>query len=184
MSGDGARETADAVGAGARRAVDVAAETPARISRADPELCAFLDVWGEEALRRAAEVGCASPAPEPVALARETAGRLVSADVVRLARPAVRPSLIDPGPAWLTLRTPGSDAAYAHRVRAADDARLHGLFGHTVLLLTPTAPTAPHGHDGPGDACSTVLNRLPRSPARGSGETTSPPRPPSPARPW
>ncbi|MER6293827.1 amidase [Streptomyces althioticus] len=324
MSGDGAREIADAVGSGARRAVDVVAETLARIARADPELCAFLDVWGEEALRRAAEVdarvaagerpplagvpvavkgrgglraaepllaagavavgatsvpgpgtpwqtwglgargrtvnpwradrtpggssagaavavaaglvplatgadgagsvripaawcgvaglkvaggrfpsrdrtglaapgilartaadaglwwrvvsardaspppfpltavwspglGFASPDPEPIALARETAGRLVSAGMVRLARPAVRPSLLDPGPAWLTLRTPGADAADAHRVRAANDARLRDLFSRADLLLTPTAPTAPHGHDGPGDTYSTSL---------------------------
>lgn len=324
MSGDGAREIADAVGSGVRRAVDVVAETLARIARADPELCAFLDVWGEEALRRAVEVdawvadgerpplagvpvavkgryglraagpllaagavavgatsvpgpgtpwqtwglgargrtvnpwradrtpggssagaavavsaglvplatgadgagsvhipaawcgvpglkvtggrfpsrdrtglaapgvlartaadaglwwrvfsgrdaspppfpltavwspdlGYASPEPEPVALARETVGRLVSAGVVRLVRPPARPSLLDPGPAWLTLRTPGADAADAHRVRAVNDARLRDLFSRADLLLTPTAPTAPHGHDGPGDTYSTAL---------------------------
>ncbi len=56
MSGDGARQIAAAVRAGARRAVDVVAEALARIERADPVLCAFLDVWGEEALRRAGEV--------------------------------------------------------------------------------------------------------------------------------
>ncbi|MFD8252108.1 amidase [Streptomyces werraensis] len=324
MSGDGAREIADAVGAGARRAVDVVAGSLARIERADPVLCAFLDVWDEEALRRAAEVdarvaagerlplagvpvavkgrrglraaepllaagavvvgatsvpgpgtpwqtwglgahgrtvnpwradrtpggssagaavavaaglvplatgadgagsvripaawcgvtglkvtggrfpsgdrtglaapgilartaadaglwwrvvserdappprlpltaiwspglGFASPDPEPVALARAAVGRLVAAGVVRLARPPVRPSLLDPGPAWLTLRTPGADPRDAHRVRAANDARLHDLFGRADLLLTPTAPTAPHGHDGPGDTYSTAL---------------------------
>ncbi|CAL9458516.1 amidase [Streptomyces sp. enrichment culture] len=324
MSGDGAREIADAVCAGARRAVDVVAGSLARIERADPVLCAFLDVWDEEALRRAAEVdarvaagerlplagvpvavkgrrglraaepllaagavvvgatsvpgpgtpwqtwglgahgrtvnpwradrtpggssagaavavaaglvplatgadgagsvripaawcgvtglkvtggrfpsgdrtglaapgilartaadaglwwrvvsardappprlpltavwsprlGFASPDPEPVALARAAVGRLVAAGVVRLARPPVRPSLLDPGPAWLTLRTPGADPGDAHRVRAANDARLRGLFSRADLLLTPTAPTAPHGHDGPGDTYSTAL---------------------------
>ncbi|GGP64922.1 amidase [Streptomyces variabilis] len=324
MTGDGAREIADGVRAGTRRAVDVVAETLALIERADPELCAFLDVWDEEALRRAAEVdarvaagerlllagvpvavkgrrglraaeplraagavvvgatsvpgpgtpwqtwglgargrtvnpwradhtpggssagaavavaaglvplatgadgagsvripaawcgvlglkatggrfpsgdrtglaapgilartaadaglwwrvvserdaspppfpvtavwspdlGFASPDPEPVALARAAVGRLVAAGVVRLARPPFRPSLLDPGPAWLTLRTPGADPADAHRVRAANDARLRGLFDRADLLLTPTAPTAPHGHDGPGDTYSTAL---------------------------
>lgn len=101
--------------------------------------------------------GLRLPGPEPVALARETAVRLVSAGVVRLARPSVRPSLLDPGPAWLTLRTPGADPADAHRVRAANDARLRDLFSRADLLLTPTAPTAPHGHDGPGDTYSTAL---------------------------
>ncbi|MFC8443160.1 amidase [Streptomyces griseoincarnatus] len=324
MTGDGAREIADGVRAGTRRAVDVVAETLALIERADPELCAFLDVWDEEAPRRAAEVdarvaagerlplagvpvavkgrrglraaeplraagavvvgatsvpgpgtpwqtwglgargrtvnpwradrtpggssagaavavaaglvplatgadgagsvripaawcgvlglkatggrfpsgdrtglaapgilartaadaglwwrvvserdaspppfpvtaiwspdlGFASPDPEPVALARAAVGRLVAAGVVRLARPPFRPSLLDPGPAWLTLRTPGADPADAHRVRAANDARLRGLFDRADLLLTPTAPTAPHGHDGPGDTYSTAL---------------------------
>ncbi|MCM2516576.1 amidase [Streptomyces griseoincarnatus] len=324
MSGDGAREIADGVRAGTRRAVDVVAETLALIERADPELCAFLDVWDEEAPRRAAEVdarvaagerlplagvpvavkgrrglraaeplraagavvvgatsvpgpgtswqtwglgargrtvnpwradrtpggssagaavavaaglvplatgadgagsvripaawcgvlglkvtggrfpsgdrtglaapgilartaadaglwwrvvserdaspppfpvtaiwspdlGFASPDPEPAALARAALGRLVTAGVVRLARPPFRPSLLDPGPAWLTLRTPGADPADAHRVRAVNDARLRDLFDRADLLLTPTAPTAPHGHDGPGDTYSTAL---------------------------
>ena len=54
-------------------------------------------------------------------------------------------------------RTPGADPSDAHRVRAANDTRLHALFGGVDLLLTPTAPTAPHGHDGPGDTYSTAL---------------------------
>ncbi|MEV5367887.1 amidase family protein [Streptomyces albogriseolus] len=325
MSGDGALEIAAAVRAGARRAVDMVAEALARIARADPELCAFLDVWGEEALRRAAEVdariaagerlplagvpvavkgrhgrraaepllaagavavgatsvpgpgtpwqtwglgaggrtvnpwradrtpggssagaavavaaglvpwatgsdgagsvripaawcgvlglkvtggrfpspdrtglaapgvltrtagdaeawwrlvsgragqpaapfpvtavwspdlGFASPDAEPVALARQTVGRLVDAGVVRLVRPPAAPLLLDPGPAWLALRTPGADLTGAHRVRAADDERLRALFTRADLLLTPTAPTRPHGHDGPGDTYSTAL---------------------------
>lgn len=326
MSEDGALEIADAVCAGARRAVDVVAEALARIERADPVLCAFLDVWEEEALRRAGEVdarvaagerlplagvpvavkgrrglraaepllaagavavgatsvpgpgtpwqtwgargarpygqpvaggpyagrvlgrggsgrggragpagdgrgrgglgadpggvvrgagveghgrtvsvgrpygaggaggscaygnrcgavvagrlrlrrapgtaslpltavwspdlGYASPDPEPVALARDAVDRLVSAGVVRLVRPSVAWCLLDPGPAWLALRTPGADPSDAHRVRAANDTRLHALFGGVDLLLTPTAPTAPHGHDGPGDTYSTAL---------------------------
>ncbi|MQL66562.1 amidase, partial [Streptomyces vinaceus] len=103
------------------------------------------------------DLGFASPDPEPVALARAAVGRFVAAGVVRLARPPFRPSLLDPGPAWLTLRTPGADPADAHRVRAANDARLRGLFDRADLLLTPTAPTAPHGHDGPGDTYSTAL---------------------------
>ncbi|MFF8979316.1 amidase family protein [Streptomyces cellulosae] len=324
MSGDGALEIADAVCAGARRAVDVAGEALTRIERADPVLCAFLDVWEEEALRRAAEVdarvaagerpplagvpvavkgrrglraaepllaagavavgatsvpgpgtpwqtwglgargrtvnpwradrtpggssagaavavaaglvplatgadgagsvripaawcgvlglkatggrfpsgdptglaapgilartgadaglwwrvvsgrdpsvpcfpltavwspdlGYASPGPEPVALAREAVERLVAAGVVRLVRPPVALSLLDPGPAWLALRTPGADSGDARRVRAVNEARLHTLFGCADLLITPTAPTSPHGHEGPGDVYSTSL---------------------------
>lgn len=69
MSEDGALEIADAVRAGARRAVDVVAEALARIERADPVLCAFLDVWEEEALRRAGEVDARVAAGERLPLA-------------------------------------------------------------------------------------------------------------------
>jgi Asp-tRNA(Asn)/Glu-tRNA(Gln) amidotransferase A subunit family amidase len=38
-----------------------------------------------------------------------------------------------------------------------NDSRLDALFSEARLLLTPTAPTAPHGHDGPGERYSTAL---------------------------
>ncbi|WP_425385672.1 amidase family protein [Streptomyces marokkonensis] len=103
------------------------------------------------------DLGFAVPDPEPVALARAAAGRLADAGVVRLVRPPEPPLLLDPAPAWLALRTPGADPADAHRVRTGNDRRLDALFARTGLLLTPTAPTAPHGHDGPGDVYSTSL---------------------------
>lgn len=102
-------------------------------------------------------LGFARPDPEPVALARAAVERLVTAGVVRLVRPRVPLRLTDPGPAWLALRTPGADPAEAHRVRAENDRRLAGLFAEAELLLTPTTPTSPHGHDGPGDRYSTSL---------------------------
>ncbi|QEU87172.1 amidase [Streptomyces viridosporus] len=103
------------------------------------------------------DLGFAAPDPEPVALARAAVGRLVDAGVVRLVRPPEPVRLLDPAPAWLALRTPGADLADAHRVRAENDRRLTRLFGGADLLLTPTAPTAPHGHEGPGDVYSTAL---------------------------
>ncbi|MGA5893894.1 amidase [Streptomyces venetus] len=103
------------------------------------------------------DLGFAEPDPEPVALARAAVERLEAAGVVRLVRPRVPPRLLDPGPAWLALRTPGADPAGADRVRAENDRRLAGLFAGAELLLTPTAPTAPHGHEGPGDRYSTSL---------------------------
>ncbi|MFE4048637.1 amidase family protein [Streptomyces sp. YIM B13518] len=103
------------------------------------------------------DLGFAGPDAEPVALARAAAGRLADAGLVRLVRPSSPPELLDPAPAWLALRTPGADPAGAHRVRAENDRRLDALFARADLLLTPTAPTAPHGHDGPGEVYSTAL---------------------------
>ncbi|WP_345576453.1 amidase [Streptomyces prasinosporus] len=103
------------------------------------------------------DLGFAAPDPEPVALARAAVGRLVDAGVVRLVRPSAPVRLLDPAPAWLALRTPGADLADAGRVRAENDRRLARLFAGADLLLTPTAPTAPHGHEGPGDVYSTAL---------------------------
>ncbi|MFC7843242.1 amidase [Streptomyces sp. NPDC057382] len=112
------------------------------------------------------DLGFAAPDPGPVALARAAVERLVAAGVVRLVRPRVPVELADPGPAWLALRAAGAGRPAegagagldeAHRVRALNDRRLAGLFGDAELLLTPTAPTAPHGHDGPGDRYSTSL---------------------------
>ncbi|MFF5574052.1 amidase family protein [Streptomyces luteogriseus] len=104
-----------------------------------------------------ADLGFAGPDPEPVALGRAAVERLVAAGVIRLVRPRVPVRLMDPGPAWLALRTPGADPAGAHRVRAENNRRLAALFADAELLLTPTTPTAPHGHDGPGDRYSTSL---------------------------
>ncbi|MFB6843818.1 amidase family protein [Streptomyces sp. NPDC056373] len=113
------------------------------------------------------DLGFAGPDPEPVALARAAVERLEAAGVVRLVRPRVPLRLTDPGPAWLALRTAGADpartdaaradVARAERVRAENDQRLAGVFGEAELLLTPTAPTAPHGHEGPGERYSTSL---------------------------
>ncbi|PPS68393.1 amidase [Streptomyces sp. 46] len=123
------------------------------------------------------DLGFAGPDPEPVALARAAVERLEAAGVVRLVRPRVPLRLTDPGPAWLALRTAGADPARAdlagtdlagadlagvdlagaERVRAENDRRLAGVFGEAELLLTPTAPTAPHGHEGPGERYSTSL---------------------------
>jgi Asp-tRNA(Asn)/Glu-tRNA(Gln) amidotransferase A subunit family amidase len=103
------------------------------------------------------DLGFADPDPEPVELARAAALRLADAGVVRLVRPRTPLRLEDPASGWLALRTSGADLADAHRVRAKNDRRLERLFADAQLLLTPTTPTAPHGHDGPGDRYSTAL---------------------------
>ncbi|NUP16033.1 MAG: amidase [Streptomyces sp.] len=103
------------------------------------------------------DLGFDSPDPDIVAVAHSAALRLAAAGAIRLARPGTPLRLDDPAPAWLALRTPGSDLAPAHRIRAANNARLDALFADTELLLTPAAPTPPHGHEGPGDRYSTAL---------------------------
>ncbi|WP_437033157.1 amidase family protein [Streptomyces sp. enrichment culture] len=117
-------------------------------------------------------LGFADPDPEPVALARSAVRRLVDAGVVRLVRPPVAPRLLDPAPAWLALRAAGAtrgaaagdgagrgddERAGAVELRRENDLRMARLFARAPLLLTPTAPTAPHGHEGPGDVYSTAL---------------------------
>ncbi|MFE6827968.1 amidase family protein [Streptomyces sp. NPDC057690] len=105
-----------------------------------------------------ADLGFADPDPEPLALARAAAGRLAEAGVVRLLPSSDAPlRLADPAPAWLALRTPGSDLRAAERVRNLNDGLLAGLFARADLLLTPTTPNAAHGHEGPGDRYSTAL---------------------------
>ncbi|WP_420713783.1 amidase family protein [Streptomyces sp. NRRL WC-3626] len=117
--------------------------------RADPVAPPVSACWSPD-------LGFAAPDPEPVALARAAAGRLADAGIVRLVR-RPPPGLLDPAPAWLALRTPGADPVGAHRIRAENGRRLDDLFSGADLLLTPTAPTAPHGHEGPGDVYSTAL---------------------------
>ncbi|MDT0485520.1 amidase [Streptomyces doebereineriae] len=110
----------------------------------------FTAVWSPD-------LGFADPDPDIVRITRAAAGRVADAGVVRPARPRTPLRLHDPAPAWLALRTPGSDLRDADRIRAANDHRLRDLFDHTDLLLTPTTPHPPHGHEGPGERYSTAL---------------------------
>ncbi|MFF7642082.1 amidase family protein [Streptomyces canus] len=103
------------------------------------------------------DLGFADPDPGIVRIARAAVARLADVGVVRLARPPVPPRLHDPAGAWLALRTPGADLRDADRLRAANDRLLDEIFGDTDLLLTPTAPGPPHGHEGPGERYSTAL---------------------------
>ncbi|MFF3333309.1 amidase [Streptomyces sp. NPDC002888] len=120
-------------------------------TKADPAPSAPTAVWSPD-------LGFAGPDPEPVALAHTAALRLADSGAVRLVRPRTPFRLEDPAPAWTALRAPGaSDLDAAHRLRAENDRRLDALFAEAELLLTPTTPNAPHGHEGPGDRYSTAL---------------------------
>ncbi|GAA4066959.1 amidase [Streptomyces shaanxiensis] len=103
------------------------------------------------------DLGFDSPDPAIVTVAHSAAVRLAESGALRLTHPDTPLRLDDPAPAWLALRTPGADPAPARRIRAANDGRLDALFAGAELLLTPTAPTSPHGHEGPGERYSTAL---------------------------
>ncbi|GGN86351.1 hypothetical protein GCM10011579_078090 [Streptomyces albiflavescens] len=101
------------------------------------------------------DLGFADTDADIAAVAHGAVERLVEAGIVRLVSRDV--CLEDPAPAWLALRTPGADAAVAQPLREANDHLLAGLFAEIPLLLTPTTPNPPHGHEGPGDRYSTAL---------------------------
>uniref|UniRef100_UPI00404005B6 amidase n=1 Tax=Streptomyces sp. TG1A-60 TaxID=3129111 RepID=UPI00404005B6 len=108
-----------------------------------------------------ADLGFADTAPEPAAIAHSAALRLADTGLVRPVRPDETVRLMDPGPVWLALRSaPDTDPAAVratHELRAENDRRLAALFTEADLILTPTTPNAPHGHEGPGDRYSTAL---------------------------
>jgi Asp-tRNA(Asn)/Glu-tRNA(Gln) amidotransferase A subunit family amidase len=128
---------------------------------------ALPDVRGPLTAVFSPDLGFAEPDPEPLTLARAAAERLADAGVVRLLRPEAPLRLADPAPAWLALRAPGADAGAgagggadtdpAAAVQGVNDRRLADLFARADLLLTPTTPNPPHGHEGPGERYSTAL---------------------------
>jgi len=63
--------------------------------------------------------------------------------------------LHDPGPTWLALRRQEPQETSARR--DVNDQVLADLFSAYDLVLTPTTPNAPHGHDGPGARMSVAL---------------------------
>ncbi|WP_432193389.1 amidase family protein [Streptomyces sp. bgisy027] len=132
---------------GARAGAEAGARARAKSRSAGPPTA----VWS-------ADLGFDCPDPDVVAVARAAALRLAEAGALRLTRPRSALRLHDPAPAWLALRTPGAGPTpEVHRIRAANDGRLAALFADSRLLLTPTAPTPPHGHEGPGEHYSTAL---------------------------
>ncbi|HEY9441236.1 MAG TPA: amidase family protein, partial [Streptomyces sp.] len=101
------------------------------------------------------DLGFAEVDPAVAAVVRTAVDHLACAEVVRLA-PAGRFALLDPAEAWTAVRA-GSPPPAMRALRAENDALLDAFFARTPLLLTPTTPNLPHGHDGPGDTYSTAL---------------------------
>jgi Asp-tRNA(Asn)/Glu-tRNA(Gln) amidotransferase A subunit family amidase len=90
-------------------------------------------------------------------VAYAAAQRLADAGVI--AWTGGRITLRDPAPAWRSLREPagGSHHDAAALLRAANDRRLAQAFSGADLIITPTTPTRPHGHDGPGPVMNVSL---------------------------
>ncbi|MBA9004444.1 amidase family protein [Thermomonospora cellulosilytica] len=96
-------------------------------------------------------LGFAEVGPEQAGVARAAAGAL------RLTWRERPVRLCDPAPAWRALRGLPADPSAAEAARRTNDERLRELFAEADLLLTPTTPTPPHGHDGPGTAMTVGL---------------------------
>lgn len=102
------------------------------------------------------DLGFAHVDPDPHAVAADAAEQLATAGVLRFRDRPVR--LHNPADSWAALRrSPPSDAAQLQRMRSLNDQLLDELFSQVDLLVTPTTPAGPHGHDGPGERVNVEL---------------------------
>ncbi|MFE5239226.1 MULTISPECIES: amidase family protein [unclassified Streptomyces] len=99
------------------------------------------------------DLGFATVDPDVARVTREAVDRLVAAGTVRLLPGSC--ALTDPARAWEAVRA-GRTASAQWR-DGADGRALDALLARVPLLLSPVAPTPPHGHEGPGDVYSTAL---------------------------
>jgi amidase len=140
-------------GALARAPGDLAEWAAAVIGPLPPASAVRTVTWSADLGYASAEVD-----GEIAEIARAAAGRLVASAGLRWRDAPVR--LADPARAWTTFRDPHSrvaDRAAATELRADNDRRLSALFEVIDLLLTPTTPGRPHGHEGPGERLSVAL---------------------------
>ncbi|MGF1646657.1 MAG: amidase [Kineosporiaceae bacterium] len=102
-----------------------------------------------------ATLGYAAPDEMILDTVRRGAARLFGDDVTD-----VDLVLHDPAEAWASARgrlpVPMGDARQ-RALRAANDRALADLFAEADVLLTPTTPHPPHGHDGPGQRVHVAL---------------------------
>ena len=101
-----------------------------------------------------ATLGYADTDPAVAAVARWAAERLDEARLITLTGSEL--TLRDPAPAWTALRAGSPSSADADRVTTNNE-RLRDCFEKADLLITPTTPHPPHGHDGPDQRMSVAL---------------------------
>ncbi len=127
--------------------LDAVAEPPVPAVRSTYPLRA---VWS-------ATLGYADTSPAVAAVARRSAERLAEAGLVTLAEDSGL-ALLDPAPAWTALRAGvPSSTEDVSRVVTTNEERLRDCFRRADVVLTPTTPHPPHGHDGPGARMSVAL---------------------------
>ena len=95
---------------------------------------------------------------EVARIARAAAARLVDEAGLEWQAPVVE--LIDPQHAWMSLREPDATPGRwepALRDRDLLCEQVAAVFSEVDLLMCPTTPRRPHGHDGPGEHLSVAL---------------------------
>lgn len=103
-----------------------------------------------------ATLGYADTDPAVAAVARRAAERLADAQFITLTEcPDL--TLLDPAAVWTALRARTPSSADVDSIATVNEARLRDCFEQADLILTPTTPNPPHGHDGPGQQMSVAL---------------------------
>jgi Asp-tRNA(Asn)/Glu-tRNA(Gln) amidotransferase A subunit family amidase len=139
------------------------------IARTVMDAAAYLDVVAGTRLRGTANehiktpvpaawsatLGFADVDPEVAAVARGAMRRLADSDLIAPMRVPVL--LGDPQQTWLALRADAGEQPSVHVDRELNSERLGRLFSQVDVLITPTTPNRPHGHDGFGETMSTAL---------------------------
>ncbi|MEV6284210.1 amidase [Kribbella sp. NPDC051770] len=97
------------------------------------------------------DLGFAETEAEIERVARAALTKMVAKG--KLVEKPVEVALVDPEPAWRSLRGAGG----AQEATAENDRRLREVFEHVDLIAAPTTPNPPHGHEGPGDVMSVAL---------------------------
>ncbi|MER7107725.1 amidase [Streptomyces sp. NPDC000229] len=142
--------------------------SPGVLARTPGDALAYLDAVGDKTPTTvvprsaspltatwSATLGYADTDPAVAAVARRAVGRLADARLITLDED-VDLTLIDPAPAWTALRM-GSPSPDDVGIVTTNEERLTNCFERADLVLTPTTPHPPHGHDGPGFRMSVAL---------------------------
>ncbi|MFD4552265.1 amidase [Streptomyces sp. NPDC058466] len=103
-----------------------------------------------------ATLGYADTDPAVAAVARRMAENLADSGLITLVEgPGL--TLLDPAPVWTALRTAAPRSSDIETITVTNEAQLSNCFEQAALIITPTTPHPPHGHNGPGQRMSVAL---------------------------